>query len=317
MILPSFVLAITFEPQETIGNFTAGQSVVVDPGTIGSYIRAIYVYAVGIVGILATVVMMIGGIIYITSGGRSSSIEDAKLWIKASLTGLFLILFSYSILYLINPALTELRPLDIPTSKNLRNPEIVKTLTQTSVIGGTSACKGYSVENVIDYSKVTDGKAVSSSCSTYNPDFYSVGFDGDVLKSIAMRESSCNPTAKSPAGACGLMQLKVGTALMYNSNAKDCQWLIDHPKESIQIAAQYLQDPVSGGGRYTGNLYNLLAGYNGGYGTGVNSEGKLPPLAESNDCPRSMAYECCINPGGLDETQDYVLNVVQYYNGLK
>ena len=35
----------------------------------------------------------------------------------------------------------------------------------------------------------------------------------------------------------------------------------------------------------------------------------------SRDCQGVKAYQCCINPGELIETQDYVERVVGYYNG--
>jgi hypothetical protein len=76
---------------------------------IGLYIRAIYKYAIGIVGILATVVLMVGGIVWLTAGGNPTRIGEAKAYIGASLTGLILTLSSYLILATINPALINLK----------------------------------------------------------------------------------------------------------------------------------------------------------------------------------------------------------------
>ena len=61
---------------------------------IADYIRVIYKYAIGIVGILATVVMMIGGIMWMLSGGSPERAGEAKAYISASLTGLVLTLCS-------------------------------------------------------------------------------------------------------------------------------------------------------------------------------------------------------------------------------
>ncbi|MFA4818196.1 MAG: hypothetical protein WC608_05790, partial [Parcubacteria group bacterium] len=80
---------------------------------IAEYIAGIYKYAVGIVGILATVVMMIGGVMWIMSGGNASTAGEAKSWITASLTGLIITLTSYMILFQINPALVIWGPLKI------------------------------------------------------------------------------------------------------------------------------------------------------------------------------------------------------------
>ena len=80
---------------------------------IGEYISAVYKYAVGIVGILATVVMMFGGVLWITAGGNQERISNAKSWITASLTGLVLVLCSYLILSTVNPDLTRFKPIEI------------------------------------------------------------------------------------------------------------------------------------------------------------------------------------------------------------
>ncbi|MEA3398485.1 MAG: pilin [Patescibacteria group bacterium] len=84
---------------------------------IGEHIANIYKYAIGIVGILATVVMMIGGIMWVVAGGNATRIGEAKAWIGAALTGLVLALTSYVILYQINPDLTQFKPIEITQIK--------------------------------------------------------------------------------------------------------------------------------------------------------------------------------------------------------
>ena len=85
---------------------------------INQYIAGIYKYAIGIVGILATVVMMMGGIMWIMAGGNATRVGEAKAWIGASLTGLVLALTSYTILYQINPKLTQFKPIEVTTVKD-------------------------------------------------------------------------------------------------------------------------------------------------------------------------------------------------------
>ena len=80
---------------------------------LGLYIKAIYQYAIGIVGILAAVVLMFGGLLWLTAGGNTGQVTEAKEWIKASLTGLILALSSYMILYVVNPDLTIFQSLNI------------------------------------------------------------------------------------------------------------------------------------------------------------------------------------------------------------
>ncbi|MDP3901419.1 MAG: pilin [bacterium] len=83
-------------------------------GNIARYVRAIYKYAIGIVGILAAVVLMIGGIMWIVAGGNATAIGEAKSWIGASLTGLVIALCSYLILATVNPALVDFKTTPIP-----------------------------------------------------------------------------------------------------------------------------------------------------------------------------------------------------------
>ena len=107
---------LKFTPQVAIPDYTFNPSDKTT-GNIANYIRAIYKYAIGIVGILAAVVLMFGGIIWLTAGGNTTQIGNAKAWIGASLTGLVLALLSYTILATVNPALvnfkvSEIKPIE-------------------------------------------------------------------------------------------------------------------------------------------------------------------------------------------------------------
>ncbi len=96
---------------------------------IGEYIKAIYNYSMTIVGILAAVVLMFAGVIWLTAGGNASRVDDAKKWITASLTGLIIALTSYMILNIVNPDLTIFKSLDIKTIEQQKS-EGVKTTTR-------------------------------------------------------------------------------------------------------------------------------------------------------------------------------------------
>ncbi|MEA3449905.1 MAG: pilin [Patescibacteria group bacterium] len=87
----------------------------IGPNSIGNLINAIYTYALGIVGILATVVMMYGGVLYITAAGNASKMDNAKQWIFSSLTGLILALSSYTLLYMVNPNLLTMTAIKLET----------------------------------------------------------------------------------------------------------------------------------------------------------------------------------------------------------
>lgn len=142
--LATYAPAAKMKPQVTIGDMKAG---VEDSIGIEEYIAEIYKYAIGAVGILATVVMMIGGIVWITAGGNAAKIGEAKAWIGAALSGLVLMLTSYVILNIVNPDLVKLKklpvrvvtPQGVPESDPSDNPDVCSG----SYVGATCDTTGY------------------------------------------------------------------------------------------------------------------------------------------------------------------------------
>jgi len=80
---------------------------------LAQYISGVYKYAVGIGGILAAVMMMIGGIQYLTAGGDAGRVAKGKEKISDAILGLFLVLGTYMILNTINPNLVSMQGLVI------------------------------------------------------------------------------------------------------------------------------------------------------------------------------------------------------------
>lgn len=76
---------------------------------LASYISAWYTFGLGAVGVIAVVMIMWAGFEWMTAAGSGSMISDAKKKISNALVGLVLALCSYGLLYLINPALVELK----------------------------------------------------------------------------------------------------------------------------------------------------------------------------------------------------------------
>lgn len=77
-----------------------------------SYIGAFYKYGLTVTGLLATVILMAGGIIWLTSAGNESKVKQAKEMIFGSLAGVLLLFSSYIILETINPELVKLKPIE-------------------------------------------------------------------------------------------------------------------------------------------------------------------------------------------------------------
>lgn len=91
---------------------------------LAKYIQALYEYGIGIIGILAVITMMIGGIVWVTAAGNAERVSEAKKWIGGSLMGVLIALTSYVVLNMVNPALTELSPIKITYIEKEELPEM-------------------------------------------------------------------------------------------------------------------------------------------------------------------------------------------------
>jgi len=78
-------------------------------GTLPEYARYFFNIGMAIAGILATVVIVFGGIYYLVSLGMGKFTDEGKQWIKAGIMGLILTVCSYLIAYTINPNLVVFR----------------------------------------------------------------------------------------------------------------------------------------------------------------------------------------------------------------
>lgn len=78
---------------------------------IAVYIKGIFNFSMGILGFLAGIALMIGGVIWLVAAGNASRISEAKTWIGASITGLIIGLTSYMLLNEVSPSLIGFKPL--------------------------------------------------------------------------------------------------------------------------------------------------------------------------------------------------------------
>lgn len=93
--------------------------------------------------------------------------------------------------------------------------------------------------------------------------------DRALVYALMRQESAFNPTAKSKAGAKGLMQLMPATARLVGG--RDAKKAIMDPAKNIELSQRYietlLKDP-----NIDGNLFLLAAAYNGGPGKALRWE---------------------------------------------
>lgn len=136
---------------------------------IGEYTRGIYNYLIAIVGVIAAMVLMAGGVLWLVSRGEASKITQAKDLIIGSITGLIILASSYLVLLQINPSLVNLQNISIKSvlsevvengSDSNNNITSVPCNTQTATIKGvvsTSASEpSLTANSVVGLKKAVD-----------------------------------------------------------------------------------------------------------------------------------------------------------------
>ena len=141
------------------------------------YLSVWYGFIIGSVGILATVMIMWGGFKWLTSRGNATTISAAKETIWSAIIGLVLAFLSYTILYLINPALIV-----------IKTPAL--TADFSSFTGGqTSGTQTATAGGAVPLNQIS-GEAINSNKlpvrGEYNPTLRE-RFGGSGLESLAQR----------------------------------------------------------------------------------------------------------------------------------
>ena len=97
--------------------------------------------------------------------------------------------------------------------------------------------------------------------------------DPALLHALIHVESRHNPSARSPKGALGLMQVMPETAMRYG---------VANPARSIQAnltaGTRYLRDLM---GLFEGRIELVLAAYNAGENAVIRNGNRIPPYAET------------------------------------
>lgn len=113
----TFAKPLNFMFNVPLPGFPGGNNIQIDCLTLGDYLSYIYKFVIGLVGLLSVFMITVGGFIWIFAGGNSGKVKQAKDYIRGAVTGLLLAVFSYSILYIINPQLVEIKRIGLPVVK--------------------------------------------------------------------------------------------------------------------------------------------------------------------------------------------------------
>lgn len=275
---------------------------------IAEYIGAIFKYSMLTVAILAVIVMMIGGVIWLTAGSNSGRIGQAKDFIKNGLLGTTIALCSYLALYLINPNLTVLPPINVGYLNKIDLPEELPPQDLTS-----------------QYSSGPVGITGYSNGQFKVPIIYQNSYSG---KGLGLGKCGCGPTSLTMVlNYYGINQTVEQTAAKVKSagnwvggNDTDCGgWrggmdgfkkqftnagLQSKTGTSFEDAIKLLQyGPVimsiknTGGCDFTGNAhYVVLTGYNNGTMV-INDPNKRNFGTTDNITLTKAKAGCTINAG--------------------
>lgn len=98
---------ITFVPEIPIFGLLE-KVITISSTSIGDYIRVIFVAFIWVVGILATVMVVYGGIKWVAAAGNAGRIKDARDIVDNAVIGVVIALTSVVLLNIINPSFTKL-----------------------------------------------------------------------------------------------------------------------------------------------------------------------------------------------------------------
>jgi hypothetical protein len=209
-----------------------------DTAPIAEYIKAIYAFAVGAVGIVAAVVLMIGGVMWITAGGNASNVGEAKSMITAALTGMVLVLTSYLILGQVNPALVNLSK-DIGTVTPITAPAPTPVTTFQTLV---KQCDWYTKSSLpTDHTYLSAGNSPdctkkqtdpNSSCYCYTPAKIDCSWGKDKCAS-----NQIQLTGTDVISSCGSDGFLNNSYCCCKQTAGTCPNCINIPTDKLSVAA--------------------------------------------------------------------------------
>ena len=118
------------------------------------------------------------------------------------------------------------------------------------------------------------------------------GLNPEVVAAMVRQESGFDPTARSPRGAQGLMQIMPATAERFGISQNE---LLD-PESNLEAGVRYLSWLVD---HFEGDLKLVLAAFNSGEGTVERFDG-VPPYRETREYLRRILTDLGMDAEGND-----------------
>ncbi|MEK7103694.1 MAG: 3D domain-containing protein [Patescibacteria group bacterium] len=201
--IPDFKLQVPFSGYTTITPLTVQNGTVVATG-LATYLGQLYAWLITAVSIIAVVMLMVGGLIWLTSRGNSGQIGRAKKIISNALIGLVLSLSAYSILYIINPTLVQLPLLRLGSVEKLnitvaRIGESADINSPTGPAGRSGNSRAFDAMSCPSISELSFDAYVTQ---YYKPQYGDKGSYSSFSCNIGMQCDCPNPPGRT-GGDCG------------------------------------------------------------------------------------------------------------------
>jgi 3D (Asp-Asp-Asp) domain-containing protein len=111
----------------------------VSSNLLGLYVQAAYRFLLVAGSIMAVVMLMVGGLQYVTSGGSSKRVEKAKERIRNAIIGLVLLFAAFDLAFLLDPATVMFKPLIVESVPQIANDiRADYMLAESQISGGAS-----------------------------------------------------------------------------------------------------------------------------------------------------------------------------------
>jgi hypothetical protein len=134
---------------------------------LAKYIGNMYRYGVVIGAVLATMMIMIGGMMYLSAGLNPQLASRGKEFIIGAVTGLVLLLGSYVLLNTINPNLTSLKPIMVEIAKEAKVGDVLfcnELPAGEYVLTGDPACGKTMTYKAKDPKVTHEGECLGDEC---------------------------------------------------------------------------------------------------------------------------------------------------------
>ncbi len=296
------------------------------PGTgpesnFGDYVPIVFNLSIGIAAILAVVMIIMGGLQYMSTDAIQGK-SDGKNRITAALLGLGLALAAYVILWQINPNLVrfELNKLNVGVTGTPFTPTVPRVGTAQPVGPlNTFPLNFAGGSRTMSISQINTALAgAAQHMALINQASAQTGIPAEVIQSMIAIESGGRVNAVSPLGAVGVMQLLPTTAqgILRNNTALATQLGIN-PNDLGAVTAA-LSNPATNIAIATTDLARVFRQTGGNIDAMVAFHNAGPDaLAPSVDCPGLAKFQCGINPGGLQETINFINNLHAMQTSLR